>query len=394
MKQKNRIYSIDIVRGLIMVIMALDHVRNFFHDDALLHNPLDLQTTTPFLFFTRWITHFCAPVFVFLAGISAYLAGLNRSKKSLSYFLMKRGVWLILVEIFIITLGTTFNPFYNVIVLQVIWAIGISMFLLGFLIWLRIPYLALFVTGILIVAGHNLLDNAESIRHHEVGFAWDLIHAGHLKMYEIFKGHSILISYAFLPWTGIMILGFCIGKLYDPQYNAAKRKRALFTTGFALVALFVLLRLINSYGDPMKWIPQKSSLYTFLSFMNVTKYPPSLMYTSITIGPALILLALIENTRNRFSLSIRVFGQVPFFYYVLHFYFIHFLTTIAFFFCGYGADDIVTTGSRYFFRPPQFGFPLWAVYIIWIGLILSLYPLCRWYKNYKASHFQWWLSYL
>ena len=251
MKQKNRIYSIDIVRGLIMVIMALDHVRNFFHVDALIHDPLDPQTTTPFLFFTRWITHYCAPVFVFLAGISAYLAGLNRTGRSLSYFLIKRGIWLILVEIFIITLGTTFNPFYNVIVLQVIWAIGISMFLLGILVWLRIPYPVLFVIGILIVVGHNLLDHAESVRQRDVGFAWNLIHAGHLKMYKIFPGHSIMISYAFLPWTGIMIMGYCVGKLYDPRFDVAMRKKILLATGSALIVLFVLLRFINVYGDPM-----------------------------------------------------------------------------------------------------------------------------------------------
>ena len=377
-----------------MVIMALDHVRNFFHYDAMLHDPVNPQTTTPFLFFTRWITHYCAPVFLFLAGISAYLIGLKRSGSSLSYFLMKRGIWLILVEIFIISLGSTFNPFYNVIALQVIWAIGISMLLLGVLVWLKIPYKALFAIGLLIVAGHNLLDHAESIRHHDVGFTWDLIHAGHLKMYEIFPGHSIMISYAFLPWTGIMIMGYCAGKLYGPQFDAVTRKKILSATGFGLIVLFILLRFINGYGDPVQWSAQESSLRTFLSFMNVNKYPPSLMYTCMTIGPALILLALFENVKNNFTSFVLVFGRVPFFFYVLHFYVIHTLTTIAFFFCGYGAGDIISPKSRYFFRPPEFGFPLWVVYIIWIGVVLSLYPICRWYKNYKANHFQWWLSYL
>ena len=388
---KKRVQSIDVLRGIVMIIMALDHVRDYFHTDAFQHDPLDPATTTPFLFFTRFITHFCAPTFVFLAGTSSYLVGLRRTKADLSGFLIKRGLWLILIEVTLISFGWTFNPLYNTIIFQVIWAIGISMVLLGLAV--RLPYGVIFALGALIVLGHNMLDYPEATRNHTVPFFWDLLHDARFDPYNFAPNRTLVIAYAFLPWTGIMFMGYCAGKLFAPTVESFKRQKALVGIGLGLIVLFVALRLLNAYGNPLPWAPQKDGLATFLSFMNVHKYPPSLMYCCITLGPALIMLALLENVQNRFTSFVKVFGQVPFFYYVLHLYLIHIFTVIAFYASGYGAKDIVSP-SPFFFRPIQFGYGLGWVYLIWAVVVLALYPLCRWYNKYKSTHTQWWLSYL
>jgi uncharacterized membrane protein len=394
LQPKSRINSIDVLRGLIMVIMALDHVRDFFHADAFVHDPLDVKTTTPVLYFTRFITHYCAPTFVFLAGISAYLSGLRRTTAALGVFLIKRGIWLIFVELIIIGFAASFNPFFSMMFLQVIWAIGISMVILGLLVILKIPHSVIFLLGLLIIFGHNLLDYPEIEKNYQVGFWWDLVHAGRFTPYQIAPGHTIIIAYAFLPWTGIMLAGYGFGKLFERSVMPSERKKILLATGFSLIALFLILRFINQYGDPVKWSVQDTPMKTFLSFMNVSKYPHSLMYICITLGPSLIFLALIEGVSNRFTSFVEIYGRVPFFYYVLHFFLIHALSTIAFFLSGYGVKDIVTPGFPFYFRPPSFGFSLWVVYVVWIGVILLLYPLCKKYDRYKSTHRQWWLSYI
>jgi uncharacterized membrane protein len=385
---RNRIYSIDLLRGLVMVIMALDHVRDFFHNDAFLHDPLDLKTTTPALFFTRWITHFCAPTFLLLAGTSAYLLGLKKSKAELSSFLIKRGFWLIFIEL-IITFAVTFNPLYNIIVLQVIWATGISMIILGLLIWL--PFPVILTLGICIVFGHNMLDYPEDANNQKVGFWWDLIHHGRFTFYPYAQNRGILIAYAFLPWTGIMVMGYCMGKLFEPAFNALKRRKILIYLGLGLVLLFFVLRGINEYGNPFPWSEQRNGIYTFLSFMNVQKYPPSLMYVCITIGPALIFLALTEKIQNKLGSVLIIYGKVPLFYYVIHFFLIHAICVITLSIVGYSLKDAIV--PQFPFRP-QFGFDLLGVYIFWLLVLVIMYPLCRWYSRYKGTHHQWWLSYL
>jgi uncharacterized membrane protein len=389
---KHRVQSIDILRGIVMIIMALDHVRDFFHADAFLHDPINPETTTPALYFTRWITHLCAPVFVFLSGTSCYLQGLRKSKKELSLFLIKRGCWLILAEVLIVTFGITFNPLYNMLVLQVIWAIGISMVLLGLIIWL--PFKVIFAIGFIIVFGHNLLDYAEAERNFRVGFWWDLLHAARFSFYPYANGYGVLIVYPFLAWTGIMTMGYCLGKWFEPSVEPAVRQKRLIFLGLGLVVLFVVLRFINEYGNPVPWKSYDSGTQTFLSFMNVHKYPPSLMYASITLGISLVALALFERVRNGFTEFVKIYGRVPFFYYVLHFYLIHILTIIAFYASGYGNKDIVDPNVPFLFRPLQFGFDLWVVYLVWIGVVLLLYPVCKWYNKYKSTHHQWWLSYV
>lgn len=395
---RGRIESIDIVRGTIMIIMALDHVRDFFHKvvvdggASVATGPTDLATTTPVLFFTRWITHFCAPIFIFLAGTSAFLYGQKRSKKELSSFLIKRGCWLILVEIVIITLGWTFNPLFNVIILQVIWAIGVSMIILG--IFVRLPFQAILIIGMIIVFGHNLLDYPSINGGLKSGLIADLLYFSQFDTYFLDSNHLVLIVYSFLPWTGVMLLGYCFGRYYQPQYQS-KRNRVFLQWGTGLIVLFLLLRFVNMYGDPVPWSVQpRGSVFTFLSFININKYPPSLAFLSITIGAGLIFLAMVGSAKSAFSRMLRTFGRVPMFYYILHFYVIHLLVVIVFFASGYSTDKIVTPRNPFLFRPSDFGFPLWGVYVMWLIVVLLCYPLCRWYERYKSTHRHWWLSYI
>ena len=389
---RNRIQSIDLLRGLVMVIMALDHVRDFFHSEAFTDDPTNMATTTPWLFFTRWITHFCAPVFVFLSGTSAFLMGQRRTGKQLSQFLIKRGLWLVFVELFIITLAWTFNPFYNVFILQVIWAIGISMIILGLLV--LFPFPVILIYGLVIVFGHNLLDYPEAERHGQVGVLWNILHHGVFYNIPLTKHRAALIVYAFLPWSGLMALGYCFGTWFKNSVPAELRKKRFVVLGLALTLLFIVLRFINRYGDPHPWLPQaRGAVYGLLSFLNANKYPPSLMYLSMTLGPAILLLAFIEKTRSRLASFFITYGRVPFFYYVIHLFMIHLFCAIAFFATGHTAAQIVTRGFPFYFRPLTFGFDLWVVYAVWMAVVAILYPLCRWYDRYKSSHRHWWLSY-
>ncbi|MBC7949510.1 MAG: DUF1624 domain-containing protein, partial [Chitinophagaceae bacterium] len=320
---KQRIQSIDLLRGIVIVIMALDHVRDFFHDQAMVDDPTNLQTTTPILFFTRWITHFCAPVFVFLAGTSGFLQSLRKTKKELSLFLLKRGLWLVFAELAIVTLGLTFDPTYHVFILQVIWAIGTSMIILGLLVWLPFPLILLY--GFVIVFFHNMLDQVEAARGGQLNLFWKFVHGG--PFFQSFDPgnpqRGVFVPYAFVPWSGVMALGYCLGKLFQRDVDPAVRRKTLIGLGLGLIALFILLRTINQYGDPRHWSEQeRGSFYSFLSFINTNKYPPSLLYLSMTLGPALVLLALIEKLQNRFTNFFVTIGRVPFFFYILHFYLI------------------------------------------------------------------------
>jgi uncharacterized membrane protein len=392
-----RIESIDILRGIIMVIMALDHVRDYVHISANVDDPLNLATTTPALYATRWITHLCAPLFVFLSGVSIYLQGLKKSSQQLGSFLVKRGLWLIVAECVIISFAWTFNPFFNVIAFQVIWAIGISMVIIGLLLLVKVPYKLLLVLGLMIVFGHNALDFIEKAPGFKANFWWDLLHSGSFAFYPYAPNHFLIIAYPFLPWTGLMLLGYCAGIWFTTDYAAAKRKKILLQTGTALILFFVALRFANFYGDPKPWTTQKNSLYTFLSFMDVHKYPPSLLYHSITIGIGLLALAGIENIKNRFTNIMQVFGRTAFFYYILHLYLIHLVATIIFFANGHTMQDAFNLAQNmpFLFVAPGEGFNLPMTYLVWISVVVALYPLCNWYNNYKTKHKEkWWLSYL
>jgi uncharacterized membrane protein len=392
---QKRIDSIDVLRGIVMVIMAIDHVRDFVHEQAYTADPLNVLTTTPFLYFTRWITHLCAPTFVFLSGLSIYLQGIRKSKAELSLFLFKRGIWLIFVEFGLISLAITFNPFYNLLLVQVIWAIGISMIILGFLI--RLPFKIILAIGLIIVLGHNLLDFLEAEPGFKAGFWWDLLHHGSFAIYPIVGDHFLAIMYPFVPWTGLMILGYCFGVFFTAKFTSAQRQGLLLKFGISLLAFFVVLRLINVYGDPHPWMIQKTGFYSFLSFINVNKYPPSLAYMSVMIGIAILALAFLENIQNKITNVFRVFGRTAFFYYILHFYIAHLIAMLFFFYRGHSMDDAIKGLQKipFLFEIAGEGVGLGIVYLVWILLIAGLYPLCKWYDAYKTAHKEkWWLSYL
>jgi len=375
-----------------MIIMALDHVRDFFHGDAFVYSPTDLGRTSVFLFFTRLITHYCAPVFVFLAGVAAHLYGARRTRKELSVFLLTRGIWLVLLEFTVIALERSFNPHFTFITLQVIWAIGISMIVLSALVWM--DRRVILFTGLLLIAGHNLLDKVHVPGTGMASFLWALLHD---HGFFTFGPVTFHVFYPLLPWIGIMAVGFCFGSLYLPGYDPARRRKMLFAIGSGAILLFILLRSGNFYGDAAYWSVQKNPIFSFLSFLNVTKYPPSLLYILMTLGPALIFLALSERPLNAWTARIAIYGRVPMFYYLAHVFLIHFLALIAAQLSGYRWTDMILNGMVN--SSPDlkgYGFNLPTVYIIWIGLVLTLYPFCKWYDRYKRSHqaTKWWLSYL
>lgn len=387
-----RIDSIDLLRGLVMIIMALDHTRDFFHLGAWTNDPTNLATTTPFLFFTRWITHLCAPVFVFLAGTGAWFQSLRKSKKELSLFLIKRGLWLLVVEIIIMNFAFSFDVNYSIIALQTIWSIGISMIILGLMVWL--PFYIILATGSLIVLGHNLLDFYEAGLKSSPGWWYDLIHRP--GFYPLGGGRSLMILYPFLSWAGLMMLGYCFGKLFL-KYDGEKRRRMLLWLGLGVLAFFVVVRFIDEYGDAARWSTQKDGVFTFLSFMNLTKYPPSLLYMCATVGIGILFLALFANVRNGLTRFITIYGRVPFLYYILHFFLIHLVSSIFYLLRGHSIKEGLQSDQGGFlpkFAAVNEGYSLFWVYIIWIGVVLSLYPVCRWFSNYKQKHKDWWLSYL
>jgi len=389
---KQRIESLDLLRGLVMIIMALDHVRDYFHDDAFLYSPTDLSRTNVALFFTRWITHFCAPVFVFLAGISACLYGGKKGRKALSFFLFTRGVWLVLVELFIISLFRTFNLSFPFLNLQVIWVIGISMIVLSALIYVHRNLLL--AVGIVLVAGHNLLDTVHVQGEGVLAFGWALLHDPKTFTY----GHWIFVTrYPLLPWIGIMTMGYYIGRYYLPDYDPDERRPRLVMLGFGAIGLFLLLRGTNLYGDADHWSGQKSAVFTVLSFFNVTKYPPSLLYTLMTIGPALIFLAYTERPLGKWGVRVALFGRTAMFYYLAHILLIHIWALVGVVVSGYHLSDMILSGAVN--AQPElkgYGFPLIVVYLVWVGLIVVLYPLCKWYDGYKRANqaTRWWLSYI
>jgi len=391
-QSKHRIQSIDILRGLVMLIMAIDHVRDFFHITASTDDPLNLATTTPQLFFTRWITHFCAPVFVFLSGTSAWLAGRRKTKKEVSIFLIYRGLWLVFIEMAVITLGITFNPLYNGFIWQVIWAIGWSMVILGLLVRTSLKFIV--VIGCILVFGHDILNFLQLPKEGAANVLLKIFLTASGTIFRTGQNHFIFDFYAILPWTGVMLLGYAFGTIYKHNRDAAQRRKTILTVGFAVTLFFIVLRFIDVYGDPSHWSTQKNGLYTFLSFINTSKYPPSLCYTTMTLGPALIFLSLTETVRNRFTNILGIYGRVPFFFYVLHFYLIHTIGVIVFFATGHTSKEIVDVNTPFLFRPQHFGFDLPIVYAIWLFVIITLYRPCKWFDNYRKTHRQWWLSYL
>ncbi len=363
--------------------MALDHVRDFFH--SFHGDPLG-PDAGPFLYGTRWITHLCAPIFVLLAGIAAGLVGKRRSKSELSAFLLSRGLWLIFIEITIVSLGWKFN-FSNhpAFFLQVIWAIGISMVFMSFLVFFSTRFSL--IIGILVIAGHNLLGYMmpeSSIP--AIDPAWMGIER---RIFVEVAGLRVLVAYPFLAWLGIMALGYGLSPLFN--LRPAKRASIFAYLGFGSLLVFALLRFTNFYGDTDVWVEGVSNLDTFMRFMDVQKYPPSLLYTLATLGVGFLLLSVIEKVKLPFHDQVITIGKVPFFYYILHIYLIHILAIIAGVMAGFEFSEM--TGS---FRdiPQDYGFGLWVVYLVWIGIVVALYPLCKWFAGVKERTRSRILSYL
>ena len=391
-KPSYRVESIDLLRGIIMIIMALDHVRDYFHGAAFTDDPLNLNTTTPFLYFTRWITHFCAPLFMFLSGTSAFLVGTRKGRKALSMFLLTRGIWLIFLELTVINFAWFFNIHFSVVFTGVIWALGASMIALAGLVYL--PVWVTLVVSLLMVFGHDLLDTVSVTGNNLPAYLWALLHQQNIFQ---FKGYTVFAAYPIIPWIGVMALGYCLGTIFKKEIDADKRKRILLSLGFSAIILFALLRYMNVYGDPSRWSPQQTTLYSFLSFMKVSKYPPSLLYVLITIGPGLLFLAVSEKWRSWLAEQIKVIGRVPMFYYLVHLYLIHISAMIATSFCGHQWSDMTSLNTWVSFEPKLqgYGFSLGVVYAVWAFLIIVLYFLCKWYDRYKMIHKEkWWLSYL
>ena len=375
-----------------MIIMALDHVRDYFHSAAFFYDPTDLSQTSAAIFFTRWITHYCAPVFVFLAGTSAFMMSQRKSKKELSIFLLKRGLWLLFLELVVLDFGWSFDIQFHSILLVTIWMFAISMIVLAALVHLRLT--AILIIGLVLVAGHNLLDPITFEGNNLSAFFWAILHQQAGFAYE---GKTILVGYPILPWIGVMALGYCLGSLYTSDYDPSKRKKILLWIGSSAILLFLVLRATNLYGDSVLWSQQSSPLFTFLSFLNVSKYPPSLLYVLITLGPALMFLAVTEKVRNKVADVILIYGRVPLFYYVIHIYLIHLLAVFAAILLPEFSWSAMILEEPIWFTTELkgFGFSLGVVYIIWIGVVVSLYPLCRWYDRYKRNNKQkWWLRYL
>ncbi len=390
--KSKRIVSIDLLRGIVMILMVLDHVRDYFHAYSYQFDALDLDHTSVPIFFTRWITHFCAPIFMFLAGISAWLYGAKRNRKELSFFLFTRGLWLVFAELFIVTFGWTFDPFYHIYVLQVIWAFGICMMVLSVLIFL--DRRLLLGIGILLIAGHNLLDGVHVTGGGAGAWFWSFLHD---QRFFSFGHSSVLVGYPIIPWIGIIVTGYSFGNLYAPQYDPVKRRKTLLYVGLGAIVLFVLLRFSNIYGDPFPWSVQRNAVFTVLSFIKVLKYPPSLLYILMTLGPALVFLSLSEGKLNTVTEKISTFGRVPMFYYLVHIFFIHLLAMAAVVALGHKWSDMVV--QTWVTSSPDlkgYGFSLPVVYAIWLGTVILLYPLCKWYDGYKRAHqgeYRW-LSYL
>lgn len=374
----SRIQSIDALRGLVMISMALDHTRDFFHYDAFIHDPLNLLYSPPDLFLTRWITHFCAPTFIFLTGLSAYLYGLKHTKNELSKFLFTRGLWLIFLEITVIAFAWFFSFNFTHPTLMVIWAIGVSMIFLA--VMCRLPYMAIGVVGFAIVFLHNLTDNIHFVEGTFINDIWMVLHVqGKI---PISPGMKIFIFYPVLPYFGLICLGYAFGKLFSPATEAGKRKRALLGIGTLSVALFGIIRYINVYGDPHPWQYQIATPYTILSFINCNKYPVSLLFALMTLGPSILFLYVFDSIQNKFTGFLTTIGKVPMFYYIVHIYLIH---TIAFLTENPGASPFHLAGR----------FHLRTVYVIWISVVLVMYFPCKWYGKYKSAHPEkWWLSYI
>jgi uncharacterized membrane protein len=368
-----RLPSLDTLRGLVMVIMALDHVRDFF--SIVRFDPLNLSVAPPGLFFTRWVTHFCAPVFIFLAGVSAYLyAARGRTPGQLALYLFTRGLWLVALELTVVHLGWFGTWDHTFMLAQVIWAIGWSLVGLAGLVALRLPLWAIAAFGLVLITGHNLLGGLDAANLGAFDALWTVLHRS--APLQLSRDYQILILYPLVPWIGVMAAGYAFGPLL--LRPAPERRRWLLGLGTGLTLAFIVLRFARVYGDPRPWVPQPNALHSLFDFLNVEKYPPSLLFLLMTLGPTLLLLAWLDHVRQpgRLARFFSTFGRVPLFYYVLHLLLIRAL-----------AGVLVPRGG-------VGGYELPGVYLVWLGVVGLLWPVCALFARLKQRHRAWWVSYL
>ena len=391
---RTRLQSVDAVRGAVIILMALDHIRDFINSSAMVFSPTDLTRTTTALFFTRWITHFCAPMFAFTAGMGAFLwMQRGRTKAELSRFLLTRGLWLVILELtvlrFILFSSIRFTTTF--VILLVIWMLGLCMIALAALVHLRIRVLS--ILSVVVIASHNLLDGVDAAKFGKAAWLWNILH-----QQGVFRvgNTSFLAAYPLIPWVAVMAAGYCFGPVM--RWEPDRRQKFLVKLGVALTAAFILLRAWNRYGEPVRWAAQKSALFTVLSFLNCTKYPPSLDFLLMTLGPGILAMAWLERVKFHANHPLIVFGRVPFFFYTVHLGLEH-ITAILLAWARYGRGPYLwlappSMGGTPEMFPPNYGFPLWTVYVAWIFVILIMYPLCRWFAQLKQRRRDWWLSYL
>jgi uncharacterized membrane protein len=411
-QRSSRIDSIDLLRGIVMVIMMLDHTRDFLHRDFLQGlDPSNLTKTNVLLFFTRWITHFCAPVFILLAGTGTYLqVARGKTRAEVSRFLVTRGLWLIVLEFTIVRFGFFFHLDYRFFgAAQVIWVIGVSMIILALLVYLPLRVIAAFAIAMIFL--HNLLDRfkLESWQGPDSPVPtlgaklWFILHQP-FEAFPLagFPSPVVFVIYPLIPWVGVMAAGYAFGALY--QMDRDRRRRWLLTIGIVAIALFLILRLPNLYGDPAPWSTQPTITFTLLSILNTTKYPPSLLFLLMTLGPAMLALAWFERradgSTDRLSLADKVrnffitFGRVPLFFYILQWYVAHLIAVGLHYVTGKPVAWMFDSAAMLTGAPPGVGFNLAVVYVFWVVGVLLLYPLCKWFAGVKARRRDWWLSYL
>jgi uncharacterized membrane protein len=380
-----RLESVDLLRGVVMILMALDHTRDFLGITGI--NPTDPAQTTIPLFFTRWITHFCAPVFFLLTGTGAYLSLRGKSRRQLSQFLFTRGLWLIFLELTLFRcLGFQFNFDYHVTLLNVLWALGWAMIVLSALV--HVPVWLTAALGLAMITGHNVFDAIQSSNP-----LWSILHRSNFIVKT--PQHSVFIAYPLIPWIGVTAVGYSLGQIY--AWTTQRRKTFLMGAGLITTASFLILRAINAYGDPVRWSTQKSTAFTALSFLNTNKYPPSLLFLLMTLGPALVFLWAVDERTPRLLHPALTFGRVPLFFFLLHIPLLH-LIAVAVCYVRYAhvhwMFESPTIAQFPFTSPPGWGFSLPFVYLIWTGIIIASYPLCRWLATVKQRRRHPWLSYL
>jgi uncharacterized membrane protein len=394
---KARIDSVDVLRGLVIVLMLLDHTRDYVHRTALVFDPTALSRTTEALFLTRWVTHLCAPTFALLTGVGAALQLVRGTPRAaVARFLVSRGFWLIGIEFTAIRFGLTFDLNYAAFagMLEVMWTLGACMIVLAGFLYL--PRVVAAVVGIGIVALHNLTDGVVvqggapgGPGPDLLGVVWMVLHQqGFIPLF----GAPVLVAYPLLPWIGVVLCGYALGAVYG--WESERRRRFLLQLGLALMAAFVVLRAINAYGDPVPWTTQRNALWTLMSFVNTDKYPPSLLFVLMALGPALLILAWRERKPlGRVGRVLVTFGRVPFFFFVVQWFVVHPMGIILSLIAGRPINHLFGMPGA---TPPapDAGFGLGVTYLAWLTALAVLYPLCRWFGELKRRRGDWWLSYL